>query len=203
MRPATLLIFLFIAPLLCHASDDAVLAEINLARTQPSQYAQIVQDRMEALPGADRRCVQEAVAYLKRQRPLDPLQSTAGLMMSARQMVAEQGPSGAIGHRGTNGSTPWSRMAQCGQWTGRAGENISYGYSDARTIVVTLIVDQGVPDRGHRRNIFCRAFKVAGAACGPHSRYGSMCVIDFAGAFSDKGEQVAATDAWRAGGNWQ
>jgi uncharacterized protein YkwD len=47
-------------------------------------------------------------------------------------------------------------------------------------VVMNLIIDDGVPDRGHRKNIFSRAFATAGAACGPHSRFGNVCVIDFA-----------------------
>ena len=152
---------------------------------------------MRAIPQADERCVAEAEAFLRRQRPLEPLQSVPGLVLSARQHVNDQGPTGEIGHKGTDGGSPWSRMTKQGQWTGRAGENISYGYADPRTIVVTLIVDQGVPDRGHRRNIFCRDFKVAGTACGPHARYGVMCVIDFANGFAEKGERVAMADPWR------
>ena len=136
---------------------------------------------------------------------MDPLQSVPGLSMSARLHVSEQGPTGDIGHRGADG-TPWARMEKWGQWTGRAGENISYGYADARTIVVTLIVDQGVANRGHRHNIFSRDFKVAGTACGPHARYGSMCVIDFAGGFVEKGEKsdkvVAMAEPWRPIGEY-
>ncbi|HEX4084072.1 MAG TPA: CAP domain-containing protein [Chthoniobacteraceae bacterium] len=202
MKPLSLLFFLLLAPLFCRAaSDSAILDEINLARTQPQAYANIVDGRMRALPGADERCVEEAVAFLRRQRPLEPLQTVTGLSMSARDHVTDQGATGNIGHRGSNGGTPWSRMARWGQWTGRAGENISYGYSDARTIVVTLIVDQGVPDRGHRKNIFCRDFKVAGAACGTHPVYGAMCVIDFAEGFQDKGQKVAMVAThWRDDG---
>ena len=204
MRHAALLSFLFLAPLTCRASNDgAVLDEINLARTRPREYAEIVETRMRAMPGADQRCVEEAKAFLRRQRPLGPLQCVPGLALSARQHVTDQGPTGAIGHRGADGGSPWARMAKQGQWTGRAGENISYGYADARTIVVTLIVDQGVPGRGHRRNIFCGGFKVAGAACGPHARYGAMCVIDFAEGFAEKGERVAMTnDPWREAAGW-
>ena len=202
MRHATLLFYLFLAPLICRASNDgAVLDEINLARTRPREYAAIVETRMQALRGADERCVEEAVSFLRRQRPLEPLQSTQGLAMSARQHVTDQGQTGEIGHRGTDGGSPWSRMAKWGQSTGRMGENISYGYADARTIVVTLIVDQGVANRSHRRNIFTPDFKVAGAACGPHARYGAMCVIDFAGGFVAKGERVAMTDPWRGAGD--
>jgi uncharacterized protein YkwD len=201
VRRAILLFFFLSAPLLCRASNDsAVLDEVNLARTHPGEYAAIVEARMQAIPEVDQRCVQEAAAFLRRQSPLEPLLCTPGLVMSARQQVAGQGPTGAIGHRGPSGGSPWSRMAKEGQWTGRAGENISYGYADARTIVVTLIVDQGVPNRGHRRNIFSRDFKVAGAALGPHARYGAMCVIDFAEGFVEKGEKVAMADPWRGVG---
>jgi hypothetical protein len=201
VRPAALLFLLLCSPLLCRAADDAaVLDELNLARTHPSDYAAIVDACMRGLPGADARCVAEAEAFLRRQAPLEALQSAPGLEMSARQQVAGQGPAGGIGHRGTDGGSPWSRMAAQGQRTGAAGENISYGYADARSIVVSLIVDQGVPNRGHRRNIFCRDFKVAGAARGPHARYGAMCVIDFAGGFIAKGEPVAMTGPWRGAG---
>ena len=202
VRPLAFLFFLLLTPLFSRAAtDSAILDEMNLARTQPQAYAEIVAGRMRALPGADERCVAEAVAFLRRQRPLEPLQAANGLSMSARDHVADQSATGDIGHRGSHGGTPWSRIARWGQWTGRAGENISYGYSDARTIVITLIVDQGVPDRGHRKNIFCRDFKVAGAATGTHPVYGAMCVIDFAGGFVDKGEKVAmAAPMWRDDG---
>lgn len=49
--------------------------------------------------------------------------------------------------------------------------------------MISLIVDAGVRDRGHRKNIFMRDFGVVGVACGSHSRYGTMCVMDFAGGF--------------------
>jgi len=193
-----LMVFMLITPLICRASNDgAVLDEINLARMHPRDYAGIVEARMEAMPGTDERCVKEAAAFLRRQRPLEALQCAPGLQASARLQVEDQGAAGSRGHRGTDGSSPWSRMARTGQWTGRQGENISYGYTDARTIVVTLLVDQGVPSRAHRRIIFCPDFTVAGAARGPHAAYGAMCVIDFAAGFAEKGEKVAMTGAWR------
>ncbi len=199
MKRAILSFLLFSLPLICRASiDGAVLNEINFARTHPADYAQILEARMQAVPGANANCFHEAADFLRRQRPLDPLRRAPGLMASARQHVADQGPTGGYGHRGIDGSDPWSRMAKAGQLIGRAGENISYGYSDARTIVVTLIVDQGVANRGHRHNIFCPDFKVAGAAYGPHARYGAMCVIDFAGGFEENGGRVATAEPWRS-----
>ena len=62
---------------------------------------------------------------------------------------------------------------------GYTGENISYGDDNARNIVIQLLVDDGVPSRGHRKNILNFKFDEVGVSVGKHSGYGSMCVIDF------------------------
>jgi uncharacterized protein YkwD len=167
----------------------AVLEEINFARTNPQQYAQSLATR----GGGDTRALAETISFLKKARPLPALSFEDGLALAAQMHVTEQGPRGAIGH-----GNPFSRMSQFGHWTGRAGENISYGYADARGIVAQLIIDVGVPGRGHRRNIFSRDFKVAGVACGGHARWGAMCVIDFASGFEPKAATFAASAASRA-----
>ena len=82
-------------------------------------------------------------------------------------------------------------MNKYGQWIGTAGENIYYGRSDARGIVCALIIDAGVSNRGHRKNIFSRSYGVAGAAYGQHAGYGAMCVIDFAGQYVERGGRLA------------
>jgi uncharacterized protein YkwD len=64
-----------------------------------------------------------------------------------------------------------------------AGENINYGNDDARRIVASLLIDDGVPSRGHRRNLLNGTFKFVGVSIGPHPVYGHMCVIDFAGSY--------------------
>jgi uncharacterized protein YkwD len=71
-------------------------------------------------------------------------------------------------------------MNRHGAWSGCWGENISYGASNAREIVIALIVDDGQRARKHRENIFNPDFHFAGAAIGPHARFGTTCSIDFA-----------------------
>jgi uncharacterized protein YkwD len=49
-----------------------------------------------------------------------------------------------------------------------------------------LLIDDGVADRGHRRNLLDPAVRVAGIACGRHAAYGTMCVIDLAGGYAER-----------------
>jgi len=190
-------------PLAAHAGDlsDQILAEINLARTNPQQYAQIVAAQAPGYRGIEGdRALNEAIQFLQKAHSLPALATSSGMCSSALSHVMEMGPIGGRGHQGTNGSQPWDRMAQFGKWVGRAGENIDYGVHDARAVVVRLIVDDGVAGRGHRKNIFSRDFHVAGAASGFHATYGAMCVIDFADGFIEGSGRVAArttpTTAW-------
>jgi uncharacterized protein YkwD len=90
-------------------------------------------------------------------------------------------------------------MERFGHWTGCAGENIAYGYRDARSIVSVWIVDAKVVGRGHRKNLFNADFRVAGVACGSHPRFGSMCVMDFAGGYEEGSQQASRARPANAG----
>ena len=77
------------------------------------------------------------------------------------------------------------RANRHGRWTGKIGENISYGRSDARDVVVQLIVDDSLRSRAHRENIFDPEFRIVGVACGEHSTYRAMCVTTFAHGYDE------------------
>jgi len=61
------------------------------------------------------------------------------------------------------------------------GENISYGYSKPRDIMIQLAVDDGVPSRGHRTNIFKEDYQYVGTCYGPHKGYREMTVLIYGG----------------------
>jgi uncharacterized protein YkwD len=158
--------------------DDDVLDELNFARARPAEYAREL--RRELRGSDDPAAVEEAIDFLERQASLPPLEPDRRVAAAARQHTQAQGARGDVGH-GAAGALG-QRLRGQGVWAGLSAENISYGLDDARDVVRQLIVDSGVPGRGHRRNIFGSAYKLAGVACGPHRAYGVMCVIDFAGA---------------------
>ena len=180
-------------------SAGAVVREMNLARQNPGAYAGFLEDlrahyngRFLILPGQTRiypreglGAVDEAIQFLRSAQPLQPLSLSPGLSRGAADHCAEQA-GGAIGH-----GNPTSRMNRYGSWSASWGENIAYGKSSARDVVLALIIDDGLLARKHRANIFASKFNYAGAAYGPHARYGSVCSIDFAGAYFERGGQTA------------
>jgi uncharacterized protein YkwD len=68
----------------------------------------------------------------------------------------------------------------------RIAENIAYGGTSARQVIIYLLIDDGVQDRGHRKNFIQPEFKTVGVSVGFHPEYKTMCVMDFAGFFVDK-----------------
>ena len=181
---------------------DGVLAEMNVARKSPETYVKLLTDLRRYFRGKEVKppgsssviiteegvaAVDEAIRFLKRQKPLRPLTDSAGLKKAAADLVADQGRNG-IGHRGPQSGDMKERIERHGTWRGRIGENISYGPSDPRLVVMDLIIDDGVADRGHRRNIFDRSFGTIGVACGPHIRFRTVCVMDFATTFRKRRE---------------
>ncbi len=162
-----------------------ILHELNLARQNPSSYARLLQETangssLRTHEGG--RVVDEAIRFLRDAQPRPPLALSPGLCRAAADHCRDQA-AGAMGHNGRDGSNPASRINRYGRWQGAWAENIAYGKRSARDIVLALIIDDGVRGRGHRKNIFNPNYNVAGAACGPHARFGSVCDIDFAGAF--------------------
>ncbi len=174
------------------ALEDEVLDEINFARTQPYEYAQELRRYRDLFDGKfvddvetgghmtyeGTRPVDEAIRFLEAQRPLAPLSRGAILERAAADHAAEQGARGGRGHISAGGLTAGRRVARRGGGV-YVSETISYGFSAATAVVRGLIVDDGVPGRGHRAVMFFPYLRYAGVGCGRHAAYGHMCVIDY------------------------
>jgi uncharacterized protein YkwD len=182
-----------------NASGSAVVREMNLARQNPALYATYLEELRShfngtflVLPGRTRiytkegsGAVDEAIRFLKSAQPQSAFVLSPGMCKGAADHCAEQA-SGAIGH-----GNPAARISRYGTWGSSWGENIAYGKKTAREVVMALIIDDGLPARKHRKNIFNSNFNYAGAAFGPHARYRSVCSIDFAGNYAERGQTFA------------
>ncbi len=192
------------------ALEQEVLQEINIARTRPAAYAAYLEQLRPLFKGKEYTrpgrpvlvttegalALEEAIGFLRAAKPAPPLTLSHGMCSGARELVKEQGGTETTGHKGADGSFCEQRAQRYGTWTAPIGENLSYGEDTARERVISLLIDDGVASRGHRKRLMDATFKVAGVACGDH-KLGAMCVITLAGGFNDgaRAAQPAAKPA--------
>lgn len=182
------------------SSEKAVVHEINLARTAPKNYASFLEqfkkyyhEKLIKLPNETPiitkegvEALMEATRFLRSTKPVPLLNLSKGMSLGAKDHVKDLGLSGSSQHRGSDRSQPWDRVNRYGIWQKVIGENISLGHDRARNIVMSLIIDDGVPHRGHRKNIFNSDFRVIGVACGEHPNYKTVCIITLAGGYIER-----------------
>ena len=180
--------------------EKAVVNEMNLARSSPKEYLSLLEQfrkvydgKLLKLPGQTpiltkegTSAVAEAIRSLRSRTPVSPLSPSKGMSLGAKDHIRDLRTSGASQHKGSDGSQAWERVNRYGTWQKIIGENISFGHNKARNIVMVLLIDDGVPNRGHRKNILNPDFRVVGVACGDHPTYRTICVITFAGAYKEK-----------------
>lgn len=159
------------------AVDSELIEELNRLRSDPAKYASFLEGRLKYYRGQivrlpkqapvqtkeGSKAVQEAIRVLRAQAPLSEVKNDDALARMAREHVRKAGPKGLVEH---------SRVPE------GVGEVISFGPERPRDVIIELLVDDGVRSRGHRKLLLDPAFRFAGAACGPHAIYQTMCVID-------------------------
>lgn len=79
--------------------------------------------------------------------------------------VKDMVDNGAFSHDGTDGSSPSDRQNRFGVISG-AGENIAWAYNPTgKGFAEQFAVDDGVPSRGHRNNMFNPDFNEFACVC--------------------------------------
>ena len=181
--------------------EKDVILEMNKVRTNPKKYAELyIQPRLKyysgknySVPGQITIVTQEGAAAvnacitaLNRANSVGVLTPERGLSIAAKDHVADQSRTGQTGHDGSDRSTPETRMKKYGMFSGSwtLGENITYGETTGRDIVCGLLIDDGVPSRGHRTNIMNRAFTQTGVGYGTHRQYRTSCTITYANGYT-------------------
>jgi uncharacterized protein YkwD len=193
-------------------SERDLLNEINQARANPPLYATYLEKLKPQFSGKTYtpagkdpltteegwNAVDEAIRFLKALKPLPPLIASNGLSLAAMTHVKDQGSSGGTGHRSGNSNMIEDRVKPYGQWSGAIGENICYGNDSARERLLTWLIDDGFPSRGHRRRLLGSEYQVAGISCGSHPQYNAMCVLTLAGGFSEFSPGTSTTKTVKA-----
>lgn len=186
--------------------EKEVINEINLLRSNPKLYAEkhiaplakYYDRKIWHYPGdipiqtkEGVKALHECVRELKEQPPLPVMHPNKQLTLAANDHQKDQEKSGETGHIGRDCSDLKERIERYGNWQVRIAENIAYGNSNARQVIIFLLIDDGIKSRGHRANLLHPELKSIGIACGSHPRYKTMCVMDFAGGIEKNSRQCS------------
>lgn len=149
--------------------EPEILAEINRVRTNPQGYAHWLEDQKQyydniwlRLPGEKpirahrlEKAIDEAIAELKEQPPLPPLSTSEQTSASASEKLEDFATA--------------SKNIQ----------NISYGRTTAKGIVMSLVVDELFPDRRRRKKLLNPTAEDTGVVCQNDPRYAKVCAIAY------------------------
>ena len=170
--------------------EEGVFDELNRFRSDPAAYANLLREyrprfdgkllvsdddsEIDIMTREGVAAVDEAIRDLRREKPLTELEWSEPLARAAADHVVVQSRSGAVGHY-TRGSGPGERMKARGGGP-YVNEVITYGHHTPAGVVDQLLIDDGVPDRGHRHSLLRPTHRYAGVACGRHPVHRTMCV---------------------------
>lgn len=156
------------------ATEKEVIYILNLARTNPALFTTTV---VQQYPTKTNSEYLRKIWYytglldtMKTIKPLPLLTPDSLCFEGAFCHAANSGKEGYFGHQRSK--------AECQQKEHFRGECCDYGHNQALDILMSLLIDEGVPSLGHRDICLTRYNKI-GVAIQPHSSWSYVAVLDF------------------------
>ncbi len=121
-----------------------MINEINNLRLKPEKYITYVQGYLQKYNATEeaKTAAGELIAILKNLKPLQPLTLDPAMYNDAKQHGLSMAQRNVFDHS----SLPYY-------------ENLSLGHRDIRDAIVDLLIDEGIPNRGHRNNLLSDKIK--------------------------------------------
>lgn len=181
---------------------ESVVTEINRLRADPACYVPILEQYMQYIKDDNIiykpnrtpvetyegiNAYQEAIRFLKKQKPLQTLTYDERLHLACNDHAKDIGPKGLYSHENTEGRNTSERIEKYCEWELACAENIVLGCHTGVEVVIALLVDDGVPRRIHRQNIFREEITHFGVAAAAHRDYEVVVVINLVGGIRDLG----------------
>lgn len=173
--------------------EEEVFRQQNEIRTNPQSYIPKLKETLKHFrdkilhkPGEDPiqtyegpDAVQEAIEFLKKQKPLPELEYSKEISQACRDHVNDIGPRGQTTHEGIDGKNISDRIEKYCEWDGACAENLDFGFKNAENIIMNILIDDGVKERFQRINLFHPELKYVGVGAGQHKDYGHCVVIGY------------------------
>ena len=121
-----------------------MINEINILRTDPLKYYSYTEIYLQTknISKEEKEAVKEVQVILKKMKPLNALTVNMAMYNDAKQFGFTLIKADELMHS----SLPYS-------------ENLSLGHKEIKDAILDLLIDHGIPDRGHRKNLLNPNFK--------------------------------------------
>jgi len=118
--------------------ETQMVEEINLVRSDPAGYVKFIKDFLKTSNAGKHTiaAANELMDELKRLQPLNTLKINMDMYRDAKGYGVSMMQNNSIEHS----DLPYN-------------ENLSFGIENIREVIIDLLIDDDIPDRGHRRNI--------------------------------------------------
>lgn len=180
--------------------ENDFVSQLNNLRTDPKSFIPILEDFKKLFKGdilyrpgeiplqtvEGVAVIDNAIEELNNTEPLGVVERVESLDKAARVHCDDIGPKGLTSHDGTDGSNCSDRIERFCEWEETCAENLDFGSKNGLNCLVSLLVDDGVQARGHRRNLLNPKVKYVGVAAGNHKEYEACLVLDLVGNYRDK-----------------
>ncbi len=179
--------------------EQEVFDEVNDVRQNPSSYVAYLNAYKKMLKGKvlyrpnlpgnlmneGSPAIDEAISDLQNTNALQGVTASKLLTIVANNQLNDLKENPDLGHYGKDGSDFRKRLAKVGKSGKFTSENINYRDRIARDTILSLIIDDGVKSRTHRKNILNPNFNLMGIACGIAKGELMICVLVLADKFAE------------------
>ena len=153
--------------------EKMVIFITNLARINGSLFIEtILEPYLQEKPKS--RFTKSLYKELNKVNNLQPLQPESDLYKIALGHAEKTGRKGSLGHEGFE-----KRFKPLMTKYNMVAENCAYGFEKGFDNALQLLIDEGVPGLGHRKNMLNPEFNSIGVSIKPHKTYRFTCVMDF------------------------
>ncbi len=183
---------------LSDAEKNLILA-MNIIRFDPPKYSRLyIYPRLQYFQGTSFHfpgkvplrtkegieAVRELYLELLDTKPMEIFIPSRGISRASKDHAVYLKNTGQTSHEGQGGMS--ARISKYGQWKRGIAENLQWAASNAHEAVVSLMIDDGIRSRGHRKNILNPAYRLVGVGVEPHPRWQISYVINYAVEFIEK-----------------
>jgi len=162
--------------------EKKIIFYINLVRAEPVLFERtLLKNYLKEQNIKADKWTKSLIKKLKEAESLPMLEPREDLYEAAKNHAQDMGQTGRTGHNSSDGVSYPDRIAPFVKIYASINENCNYGLNNGLAIVIDLLIDEGVPNFGHRRNILDVDARFVGVSIQPHKKWQFNCVQEFTG----------------------